>query len=212
MTPATTQPGCRHSLEELNEYLRTGQPRLEPHLRNCLRCRSSLQGLRRLEDLTEYLVQNDMRRVEAEGTLWLDRIVAQLRLEPRVAATPPPRSLPTQGPVPPADGFLLALIRSTGDSLAGATIGRCQVQGDRETPSAGVRVQVNLSARWGHSLPDLVRTLRQRLFDSLTRHTTLDVEGIDITVTDVYDPRTQLARPPVRGHTAVPRSPTAESQ
>ncbi|MCH8560623.1 MULTISPECIES: hypothetical protein [unclassified Nesterenkonia] len=193
MTSVPTHPGYRHSLEDLNEYLRTGEPNLEPHVRNCPRCRSSLQGLRRLDSLTDRLAQDDICRAESVGALWLDRLVARLRVEPRAQE---PLSIPVKGPTPTAEGFVLALIRSTGDSVAGVTIGRCQVQGDRETPSSGVRVQVNLSARWGHPLPDLVHALRDRLFDALTRHAALDVDGIDITVTDVYVPRPQSTGPP----------------
>lgn len=188
MTPETTEPGHEHSLEDLEEYLRTGHPDLEPHVRSCPGCRSSIRALRRLRDLTDALFHDDILRAGTGDATWLDNIVAKLRLETRAGRTLPFTSSHPEDPLPHTEGSVVALIRTIGDTVGGATIGRCQLHGDLATPGAEVRVQVHISALWGHPLPDLVRTLRHRLFDALTVHTELNITGIDITVTDIHAP------------------------
>jgi hypothetical protein len=194
MTPTTAEPGYRHSLEDLDQYLRTGQPNLEPHLKTCAECRSNTRALTHLHDLTAALIQDDIHRAETGDTTWLENIVAKLRLETRAGQTLPFTPSHTEDPLPHTEGSVTALLRTTGDTITGATIGRCQLHGDLATPGAEVRVQVHISALWGHPLPDLVRTLRHRLFDALTRHTELNITGIDITVTDIHAPTAPIAR------------------
>lgn len=194
MTPATTEPGYGYPLEDLEEYLRTGHPDLGPHLRSCPGCRASIRALKRLRDLTDALVRDDILRAGTGDTTWLDHIVDKLRLETRAGRTLPVTSSHPEDLLPHTEGSVTALIRTIGDTIAGATIGRCQLHGDLATPGAEVRIQVHISALWGHPLPDLVRTLRHRLFDALTDHTELNITGIDITVTDIHAPTPPAAR------------------
>ena len=202
MTRAVSDSGCRHSVEDRDEYLRTGRPNLEPHVRHCSRCRSDARRLRRLQDLTDALVQDDIRRAENDDTGWLDQVTVKLHGETRAGRPPQLASAPLEKPVARTEGSVMALIRATGDSVPGSTIGRCRLRGDLSTPGAEIRVQVHLSARWGHPLPGLVRALRERLFDTLVRHTELNVTGIDITVMDVHVAGPPLHLGPDQRHTA----------
>jgi hypothetical protein len=186
MTTAATGPGCGHSLEELDEYLRTGHSDLEPHLATCPECQAALSALKRLHELTDALIQDDINRAGTGDEPWLTTILDNLRLETRTGRTIPLTSSRPQNHLSQTEGSVIALIRTVGDTIDGATIGRCRLHGDLGTPGAEVRVDVNVAAFWGHPLPGLARTLRSRIFDALERHTELNITGIDITVTDIH--------------------------
>lgn len=180
-------PGCGHSLDELEEYLRTGQSTAEQHYERCPECQSGLAGLRALHRLTGELAAADTEQADSDDEPWLQSILGNLRLEMRSG-----RSIPLQSEYPEdsfaeTEGSLVALIRSTGDNVDGATIGKCRLHGNITEPGAEVRIEVNVTAFFGYPLPAMVESLRTRIADTVRTQTELNLTEVDVSVTDVHE-------------------------
>ncbi|WP_427134352.1 Asp23/Gls24 family envelope stress response protein [Pseudarthrobacter sp. S9] len=198
MTPETIGADCGRTLEELSDYLHTGSSPDAEHLRNCPQCQAVLAALRRLDDLTAELIALDIRQAGSGDEPWLQNILDHLRLETRAG-----RAIPLAGAHPDDDlseteGAVIALIRTVGDTLPGATIGKCRLHGDLTTAGAPVTVHVNVTAFWGHPVPALANTLRSTLSGALALHTELNITAVDITVTDLVEDADGATRERIR--------------
>lgn len=176
---------CGHSLDELADYLATGSSPYEGHYRQCPQCQSGLASLRSLGDLTRSLAEDDARTA-AESDGWLQDILSNLRLETRAGRSIPIASDDPDDGLSETEGAVVALIRRTGDDIDGVTIGKCRLHGDITEPGAQTRVELNVTALHGYRLPTLVDALRSAVAEALTTHTELDIQGVDITVTDLF--------------------------
>ncbi|MHA7142097.1 MULTISPECIES: hypothetical protein [unclassified Arthrobacter] len=180
-------PGCGHSLDELEEYLRTGQSAAEQHYLRCPECQAGLAGLRSLQRLSGQLAAADTEQAGSADEPWLQSILGNLRLEMRSG-----RSIPLSSEYPEdaffeTEGSLLALIRRIGDDVDGATIGKCRLHGDITTPGADVMIEVNVTAFFGYPLPAMIESLRSRIAAMISTHSELNLTSIDVTVTDVHE-------------------------
>ncbi|MCZ2401639.1 Asp23/Gls24 family envelope stress response protein [Paenarthrobacter sp. Z7-10] len=185
MTPDALDPGCGRTLEELSDYLSAGSSPDSLHMDNCPQCQAALAALRRLHTLTGQLLESDLHQAGSTDEPWFRSIMDNLRLETKAG-----RSIALAGAHPDDDlseteGAVVALIRTIGDTVHGATIGKCRFNGNLETPGAPIGIEVNVTALWGERLPDLANTLRQTLAQALARHTELNVDDIDIAITDL---------------------------
>lgn len=187
-TPGDTLD-CGHSLAELSEYLDTGRIGDPDHLAQCPECQSGLASLRRLSALGHDLLDADITEAGSGTDDWMQAILGNLRLELR-----PGRSIPVRGDDPgdvlsETEGAISALIRSIADGLPGTAAGKCRLYGDVTEPGAPVTVGVELAVVYGHPLADRAAALRKQLAEALGRQTELNITAIDVTITDVLEPR-----------------------
>lgn len=178
-------PGCGRSIEELNDYIETGQSADTTHISSCPECQAGLAALARLRRLTTELVAHDIRMASQPEEPWLREILTNLRLETRAG-----RDIPI-APEHPGDslwqteGSVTALIRNVGDTIEGATIGRCRLHGDLTVPGAPVDLDIRVTAFYGYGIHTMAETLRTELEAALATHTELRIRSINITVSDL---------------------------
>lgn len=187
MSNETPDPGCGHTLEELEDYLRSGTSPHEQHYRRCPECQAGLAGLRALQRVTGNLAAADTQQAGSGDEPWLQTILGNLRLEMRSGRSIP---LPADNPddaLTETEGSLLALIRGIGDDVEGATIGKCRLHGDLTEPGAEVGIEVNVTAFFGYPLPAMIDSLRSRIADAVRAHSELTITSVDVTVTDVHE-------------------------
>jgi uncharacterized alkaline shock family protein YloU len=79
-------------------------------------------------------------------------------------------------------------VRGAGDSVDGVIVGRCDFDGDVETHGAKVVVRVEIAVPYGEPIPGTVERVRLAIWEALSQHTELNVEGIDITVDEMRLP------------------------
>jgi len=187
-TPGDTL-SCGHSLADLSEYLDTGQIGDPGHLAECPECQSGLASLRRLSALGSELLDADTAAAGSGTDDWMKAILGNLRLELR-----PGRSIPLRADTPgdvltETEGSISALIRSVADSLPGTAAGKCRLHGDITEPGAPITVGVDLAVVYGHPLEQRAAELRWKLATTLARQTELNITAIDVTITDVLEPR-----------------------
>jgi uncharacterized alkaline shock family protein YloU len=180
---------CRRRIEDLSDYLDTGSSPDAEHIDHCPQCQARLAGLRSLNEAALDLMADDVEEAGTADTSWLDNILANLLLETRAG-----RSIPVSGDDPldeltETEGAVVSMIRAVGDSLDGVLIGKCRLHGDITLPGAPVTVDVNVSARYGHPLPDMAQKLRREITAALAVHTEMVIEEVNITVVDIRPPR-----------------------
>ncbi|MBG6180420.1 Asp23/Gls24 family envelope stress response protein [Arthrobacter sp. CAN_A1] len=187
MSDGTQDPGCGHSLDELEDYLLTGHSPAEQHYQRCPECQAGLAGLRSLHRLTGDLAAADTEHAGSADEPWLQSILGNLRLEMRSGRSVPLSSEHPDDSFTETEGSLLALIRSTGDDVDGATIGKCRLHGDITEPGADVRIEVTVTAFYGHPLPSMIESLRSRIAHTVLNHSELNLTSVDVAVTDVHE-------------------------
>jgi hypothetical protein len=193
-TPGDTL-SCGHSLAELSEYLDTGRIGDPGHLAECPECQSGLASMERLSALGAELLDADTAAAGSGSDDWMKTILGNLHLELR-----PGRDIPLRAETPgdvltETEGAISALIRSVADSLPGAAAGKCRLYGDVSEPGAPITVGVDLAVVYGHPLEQRAATLRRKLATTLSRQTELNITAIDVTITDVLEPRPPEEKP-----------------
>lgn len=186
----TTGNGCGRTVEELSEYLETGDSNDQPHIDTCPQCQAGLRSLRRLRELTRDLLAEDLAEAAADESPWLENILANLNLEIRAGRSIPLTPGQAGEVLYQTEGALTALVRAAGDTVEGIMIGKCRFTGDVTVPGAPTTVDVEVSARYGHRLPDLAETLRRTLDDALATHCELNITAINLTITELRAPST----------------------
>ncbi|AJT42624.1 Asp23/Gls24 family envelope stress response protein [Psychromicrobium lacuslunae] len=187
---------CGHSLDELSDYLAADRQPANPYIDTCPECQSALRALEQLNSVTRELIDFESEPHSAEDENWLGSIFSNIALEAQAGRDIP---LHNQGELPAADpddelsqteGSVIALIRSAGDELEGAMIGRCRLEGEVSSPDAEITVEVRLSAVWGPPLPALADELRTKIRETLERHTQLKISAINIAIVDIQRSQT----------------------
>ena len=181
----TTDPGCGRTIEDLGEYLDSGVSDDFEHIQACPQCQAGLSGLRRLQDFTQELLAADRADAEQDDGPWLENILSNLNLEMKAG-----RRIPLTPDLPgdrlfQTEGALTGLVRAVGDAVEGIMIGKCRFTGDVTVPGTPITLDVNVSARYGHRLPDLAVTLRRELLSALATHSELNLAAANITITEL---------------------------
>lgn len=83
---------CGHTLEELSQYLDTGDFPDPRHLETCPDCRNGLDSLRRLSTAGSELFSKDLAEAGSGNDDWMKDILANLKLELRPGRSIPLRS------------------------------------------------------------------------------------------------------------------------
>lgn len=183
---------CGHTLDQLTDYLDAGRQPADPYIDTCAECQSALHALEQLNSLTSELVDQDSREQSEADADWLGSIFSNIAFEARSGRSIPIDSaLPGDASSEPRDelsqteGAVISLIRTAGDELANAMIGRCRLEGDVTDPGAEIRVDIRVTALWGLSLQKLAKELRRKIRVTLALHTQLTISGIDIAIIDI---------------------------
>jgi uncharacterized alkaline shock family protein YloU len=178
-----------YSLEELSDYLDSGRSPRNADIEDNPDCRHALDRLERLRELSAELLSEETDAVDTPEESWYQGIMRGISREVRAG-----RPVPIRHPDPNVDlsvteGAIRALIRTAGDSVDGAIIGRTQFGGDITVPDAAITVEVDVTAYANTPLRALAERVRAAVGAQLGIHTELNVTNIDITITDVHVPR-----------------------
>jgi len=171
-----------HTIDELADYLDAGRSPADPTIDESAGCRIALDALVRLRGLTSELIEADEAAEPAADDSWVQGILSGIALDARAGRRIP---LAVGADAGITEGAVRGVIRAAENAVAGVLIGRCRFQGDITAAGEPVRVLVEASVPYGAAIPDLVDRLRAEIGARLAAHTTLNVEGIDITVSDV---------------------------
>lgn len=178
---------CGRSIEDLSDYLETGQSPDADHIEHCPQCQARLSGLRSLSAAASAMKDDDVALAADDSSGWLDGMLANLRLETRAG-----RSIPVAGDVlddlTQTEGSVLALVRAVGDSLGGMLIGRCRLVGDVTVPGEEIEVNINVSARYGLPMPKLAKQLRDTVKRRLRSETELNIVAVNVSFIDILPP------------------------
>lgn len=174
-----------HTIEELTDYLESGRTPIDPSIEASSACQRALEGLERLRTLTGDTIDEAERDEPEVEDHWLRELVSSIIAEARVG-----RRIPISDPDPSADlgiteGAVRSLIRGAEDSIPGLIVGKCRFQGPIDEPGAEIRVSLEVSVLYGLSLHRLIAALRQEVSERIERHTELQLEAVDIHVSDI---------------------------
>lgn len=174
-----------HTIEELSDYLDAGRYPPDPSIDESAGCQIALDALERLRSLTPDLIAADTAAEPEADEGWVRRILTGIAVDARAG-----RRIPIVVDPPVADagiteGAVRGVIRAAEKAVPGTLVGRSRFDGDVTVAGEPVLVQVDVSVPYGAPIPELVDRLRAEINRRLTAHTTLNVTGIDITVSDV---------------------------
>jgi uncharacterized alkaline shock family protein YloU len=89
------------------------------------------------------------------------------------------------GPIRVEGDALAGLVIAAAEGVEGARVRRPRRGLDVEVEGERVRVDVELAARHGAVLPELARTVQERVADALRAATALRVERVDVAVEEL---------------------------
>lgn len=172
-------------ISDLSEYLDRGEYPPQELLDRSPAHQLALESLLRFRSVAGGLLQADADAEPARDDGWVSRILTNIHIEARAG-----RSIPLTSPTPSAEfsiteGAVRGLIRAAGDSVPGALIGRCRLEGDVTVPGTPITVAVEASVYWGDPIPAAAQRIREDIAGSLRRHTELTLSEIDVTIIDV---------------------------
>ncbi|MBG6192371.1 putative alkaline shock family protein YloU [Arthrobacter sp. CAN_A212] len=178
--------GCGRTIDELNDYLSNGRKPLNRDIEACPECQAALAALTRLHELTPSLLERDMELHTDDDETWLAELFTNISIQARAGRTITISSDDPDLSLTQTEGTVLSLIRSAGDEVNGALVGRCRLHGDLTEPGTEITVDVQISVFWkDEHLPSLAAAIRTEIRDILNRHTELNITDIDISVVDL---------------------------
>ncbi|WOF21889.1 hypothetical protein N8K70_10885 [Microbacterium betulae] len=177
-----------HTLEELSDYLDAGRRPEDPSIEQSPGCQLALQAMERLRDITPALFAADTAAEPAVDERWVQRVLGSIALDARAGRRIPLASEDDALDLGLTEGAVRGLVRAAETAVPGLLIGRCRLEGDVLTPSAPLRVTVDVSTPYGTPIAEAAERLRGEIDRRLATHTELRVVGIDITVKDVAGP------------------------
>lgn len=174
-----------HTIEELTDYLDAGRSPADPSIDESAGCRIALDALERLRALTPELIAADTAAESEVDESWVERILSGIALDARAGRRIPIAMDPPGMDAGITEGAVRGVIRAAESIVPGILVGRCRFDGDVTVPGGPVLVRVDVSVPYGMPIPDLADRLRAEISRRLSAHTTLNVTGIDITVSDL---------------------------
>lgn len=174
-----------HTIEELSDYLDSGREPRDASIEDSPGCQLALESLARLRASTWAVLEAEAQ-TGADDDAWLGRVMAGITREAHAG-----RAIPIAHPDPAVslavtEGSVRGLVRAAGDGIGGALVGSCTLVGDVTVPGEPIDVTVTVSIAMGENLPATADRIRQRIAETLARHTELVVHSITVTVADVH--------------------------
>jgi hypothetical protein len=173
-------------IAHLSDYLDRGENPPEEFLNTAPENRIAYDALTRFRTMAQDILADDVTAETGPDDGWVTRILKNINREARSG-----RSIPVSHPSPNAElslteGAVRGLIRSAGDGVAGTFIGSCALVGDVTTPGSPVTVTVEASVFWGERMPQTAQHLRDAITTSLLHHTELNIQAVNVTITNVH--------------------------
>jgi uncharacterized alkaline shock family protein YloU len=173
-------------IAHLSDYLDRGENPPEEFLNTAPENRLAYDALTRFRSMAQEILAEDVTAEPPVDDGWVTRILKNIHREVRSG-----RSIPVSHPSPQAElslteGAIRGLIRAAGDGVAGTFIGSCTLDGDVTTPGSPVTVNVEASVFWGERMPQTAQHLREAITTSLLHHTELNIQAVNVTITDVH--------------------------
>ena len=174
------------TLDDLSDYLDRGRVPAIRAIDESPECQAMLASIERMGSLTRDLVAQDQREQPALEEGWLGGLLEAISREVRAG-----RDIPLTAPDPRAtltvtEGAIRELIRSAGDSVGGALVGSCTLEGDVDAVGGLVTVALTISVVPQTPVVELAEQVRQKVYTQLLAHTELSIGSIDVTVSDIH--------------------------
>lgn len=173
------------TLERLADYLDSGRVPYDPTIEDDPENASQLATLQRLRSLSSRIVAEDAAEAPEPDPGWIGSVMERVRQEARSGRDIPLESVGTVT-LHMTEGAVRGLIREAGDSVPGAVVISCSLDGDVQAVGTPVRVEVTISALRGEYVPVMADEVREAVSLALLRQTELEVEAVDIVVGDVH--------------------------
>ena len=90
-----------------------------------------------------------------------------------------------RGSITVSPSALAGLVTRAAEAVDGAEIRRGRRRLDIDVADGRARVRIELSARYGVVLPEVARSVQNRVVDALSSMCRLDVEAVDVSVEEV---------------------------
>ena len=90
-----------------------------------------------------------------------------------------------RGSITVSPSALAGLVTRAAEAVDGAEIRRGRRRLDIDVADGRARVRLELSARYGVVLPEVARSVQNRVADALSSMCRLDVEAVDVSVEEV---------------------------
>ncbi|WP_378146261.1 hypothetical protein ACFJGV_01425 [Cnuibacter sp. UC19_7] len=174
-----------HTVEELSDYLDAGRLPADPTIDDSAGCQIALAALERLR-ATSLSALDAAESATPHDESWIRSVMADIAMDAHAG-----RDIPIPYPDPAVrlaitEGAVRELVRSVGDAQEGLLVGRVRLVGDVETLGAPVGLQITVTVRYGYEIPVVVAALRGAVRAALLHHVVLDVDDIEVTVTDIH--------------------------
>ena len=174
--------GSGYTLEQLGDYLDRGREPGIPEIENNAECRAVLDSLERFGTLSRDLVSRDAAAAPAIDESWFGALFAEITREVKAGRDLPLASNDPRTTLSITEGAIREFVRAAGDSIDGVLVGRCSL----DDTEGGVRVGISISVLLGVPVQAAAEAVRGAVYSELLKHTELQVESVDVTVTDVH--------------------------
>lgn len=174
------------TLDELSEYLDNGRSPINPLIESSPGCLIALDGLTRLRAVTAAMIVSETTTETERDTAWITSVLSNISREARAG-----RDIPISHPDPSielvvTEGAVRGMIRAAGDSVPGAIVGSCTLEGDVTVANEPIVVSVNASIATGSTVTEVAETVRHSIRRALTEHTELNVVAVNVIVRDIH--------------------------
>ena len=181
-----------YTVDDLSAYLDRGRTPAIAAIDNSPECQAMLASMERVGSYARDLIAQDVREHPSLEEGWLGGLLGTISREVRAGRDIPLTTSDPRVTLSVTEGAVRELVRAAGDSVDGVFVGSCDLEGDVTTPGAGIRISLTISVVLSGPVTELAEAVRQRVFTELLAHTQLTVESIDVTVSDVHVPTTQI--------------------
>ncbi|MBX0300542.1 Asp23/Gls24 family envelope stress response protein [Cryobacterium sp. 1639] len=173
-------------IAHLSDFLDRGESPPDELLNTTPDHRLAYDALTRFRSMAQDILAEEVSELSADADSWVAGILKSIHRESRVG-----RTIPVSHPSPKAalsltEGAVRGLIRAAGDAVAGTFIGSCTLDGDVAVPGSPITVNVEASVFWGERMPQTAKRLRDAITTSLLHHTELNIQAVNVTITDVH--------------------------
>lgn len=175
-----------HTLDELSDYLDSGESPADPSIDGSPGAQIALQSLRRVRQMASSLLESDAHGETGRDDTWITGILSAITMESRAGRDIPVSHTASNARLVITEGSVRGMIRAAADQAGGLLIGRIRLEGDVTTPGEPITILVDASAFWGEPIAEAAARLREAIYSELLKHTELQLNSIDVTVHDVY--------------------------
>jgi hypothetical protein len=173
------------TLERLADYLDAGREPYDPVIEDVPENAGQLAVLERLRSLSGQIVADDAAAEPAPDPSWFSAVMDRVRREARSGRDIPLLSDGLGDRLHMTEGAVRGLIREAGDTVPGAVVISCSIDGSLSELGAPLHVEVVISALRGEFVPVMADEVREAVALRLIGQE-LVVESVDIVVGDIH--------------------------